>query len=203
MELLTTNSPTILDIGCGNSSPTVTKRWIQKCEYHGVDIQHYVMSKSDYSAMNRFFLVTKELDGYEIIPNDYYDAVILNHVIEHAARPVDLLRVAVSKLKRGGVIYIGFPSERSLSLPSAQGTLNFSDDDTHIWFPDFNLIVNTLLSLNVRVLQGGRSKDIVRSLLGLLILPVAYTRKLFAGQLNARGLWYILGFEAFVVGLKK
>src|SRR5579864_6742584 len=80
----------ILDIGCGNSSPTVAKRWQPDCEYHGVDIQEYNQTEADLKAMDRFFLVTADGGGYDKIPDSWYDVVILNHVIEHVREPLQL-----------------------------------------------------------------------------------------------------------------
>lgn len=202
-KLLPPSRALILDIGCGNSSPSVTKRWLPHCTYHGADIQHYRLTEGDIRLLDRFFEVTQDLKGYEHIPADYYDAVILSHVIEHSRVPMELLSVAVTKLKPGGVIYIAFPSKKSLRLPSAEGTLHFCDDETHVWFPDIVQIVNQLLGMNVRILYAGPSTDMVRYLIGVLVLPFAMIKKLITGSLEAKGLCYVLGFEAIVLGRRK
>ena len=52
---LTAPAPRILDIGCGNGSPTVTKRWFPGCHYAGADIQRYKLSDADMAAMDEFY----------------------------------------------------------------------------------------------------------------------------------------------------
>jgi trans-aconitate methyltransferase len=52
---LTVPSPRILGIGCGNGSPTVTKRWFPGCHYAGADIQRYKLSNADVAAMDAYF----------------------------------------------------------------------------------------------------------------------------------------------------
>jgi len=42
----------ILDIGCGNNSPTVTKKWFPGCHYAGADIQRYNNSDADLAAIS-------------------------------------------------------------------------------------------------------------------------------------------------------
>ena len=37
----------------------------------------------------------------------------------------------LKKVKRGGSLYLSFPSAKSLSFPSRIGTLNYYDDITH------------------------------------------------------------------------
>ena len=73
----------ILDIGCGNNSPSVTKRWFPSCHYTGADIQRYNLSGEDDKAMDAFYLLGADGSGYAAIPDGSYDFVILNHVLEH------------------------------------------------------------------------------------------------------------------------
>jgi SAM-dependent methyltransferase len=190
----------ILDIGCGNNSPTTTKRWFPGCHYSGADIQQYNNSQEDMRAMDDFYLLSIDGSGYEAIPDSSYDLVILHHVVEHMNDPASTLKAICSKLKPGGYIWIAFPSLRSLSLPSAAGTLQFCDDPTHVYLPDVREISNILLSNGVRVLHAGRTRDTARQLIGLVVLPMAFLKKMITGTLSAQGLWYILGFEDHVFG---
>ena len=38
-------------------------------------------------------------------------------------------------LKKGGIIYLVTPSEKSIDFPSREGTLNYYDDKTHKYKP--------------------------------------------------------------------
>lgn len=197
---LSANAPRILDIGCGNHSPTTTKRWIEGCHYTGADIAQYFNNEKDIAAMDAFYPLTVDGSGYESIPDNSYDLVILHHVVEHMTNPSEILATICTKLKPGGYIWIAFPSLRSLSLPSASGTLQFCDDPTHVHVPEVREISNVLLANKVKVLHAGRSRDFSRMLIGAMVLPYAFLRKMFTGKLSGRGLWYILGFEDHVFG---
>jgi SAM-dependent methyltransferase len=193
----------ILDIGCGNNSPSTTKHWFPGCHYSGADIAQYQNNDEDLAAIDDFYPLAPDGSGYSAIPDSSYDFVILHHVVEHMTEPAPILAVICSKLKPGGYIWIAFPSLRSLSLPPGEGTLQFCDDPTHVRVPDIREVSNILLANGVKVLHGGRSRDFSRALLGLAILPWALLRRLITGKLSGRGLWYILGFEDHVFGQRK
>src|SRR5579875_3321351 len=103
----------ILDIGCGNGSPSLTKRWFPGCHYAGADIERYNLKDADIAAMDEFFLLGRDGSGYDAIPEASYDFVILNHVIEHMPDPKPVLASLCSKLRPGAHIWIAFPSLRS------------------------------------------------------------------------------------------
>ena len=187
------NNPIILDIGCGNASPSVTKRWLPNSVYHGVDIQNYNLGNEDFLLMDKFWLVTEKFDGYDSIPNEFYDIIILNHVIEHTRYPNKLIDIVTKKIKADGILYLAFPSSESLSLPSAVGTLNFSDDETHVWFPDLTFLVNCLLDNQFKVLGAGRSRNLVRFFIGCFMFLPLQIIKILTGKLYAKGLHYFYG----------
>ena len=189
---------TILDIGCSNDSPEVTKRWFPESTYHGVDI-----TKRSSFSMDLFFHVTpNDFSGYEVIPNSYYDFVILNHVIEHLNNPATLINIVCSKLRPGGLLWIAFPSPASLNFPSGVGTLNFSDDPTHIHVCDVINISNQIIANGLKIIVAGKSRDRLRFFLGLCLYPLAYVTKLLSGRYLVKGLWYLYGFEDRIIAFK-
>jgi SAM-dependent methyltransferase len=163
----------------------------------------YNNTDEDIAAMDSFYPVGIDGSGYSAIPDNSYDFVILNHVVEHMVALEPTLAALCSKLKPGGYIWIAFPSLRSLSLPPAEGTLQFCDDPTHIYLPDIREVSNVLLANGVKVLHAGRSRDFIRTLIGAVILPWALLKKLITGRLSGKGLWYILGFEDHVFGQRR
>jgi 2-polyprenyl-3-methyl-5-hydroxy-6-metoxy-1,4-benzoquinol methylase len=193
----------ILDIGCGNNSPITTKRWFPGSHYSGADIQRYNLNDQDLAAMDTFYLLDSGGENYSSIPDSSFDFIVLHHVVEHMTTPAPILATICSKLKPGGYIWIAFPSLRSLSLPSAEGTLQFCDDPTHVHIPDIREISNVLLANGVKVLHSGRSRSFVREMIGAMLLPWALLRKMITGRLSGKGLWYILGFEDHVFGQRK
>lgn len=200
---LTGPSLRILDIGCGNNSPSTTKHWFPGCHYSGVDIQQYNNNDGDLAAMDAFYLVGTDGSGYSAIPDNSFDLIILHHVVEHMANPEPIQATICTKLKPGGYIWIAFPSLRSLSLPSGEGTLQFCDDSTHVRVPCIRETANVLLANGVAILHAGRSRSFIREVIGAAILPWAMLRRLMTGRLSGKGLWYILGFEDHVLGQRK
>lgn len=192
----------ILDIGCGNNSPSLTKRWFPKARYMGVDIQEYNLSQKDKEVMDDFYHVTDKVAGYREIPNGAFDFIIMNHVIEHMPEYDEILDEICKKLAPGGLLWIAFPSIRSLNLPSAAGTLNFCDDETHVFIPTIAELGNFLLRRGLKIHRAGRSYDFIRFLVGCFFLPIAAISYLAKGEFKARGLWYILNFEARIIVLK-
>jgi SAM-dependent methyltransferase len=197
--------PRVLDIGCGNHSPTLTKRWFPGCYYAGADIQTYNNGDQDLAAIDHFYPVAPDGSGYDSIPDDSFDLVILNHVVEHMADPAPVLAKLCSKLRSGGYIWIAFPSLRSLSLPSScDETLQFCDDSTHIHIPDIREIGNVLLANQVRILHAGHSREgFFTTLADIVKLAKRILKRLFTGQFSGKGMWYLLGFEDHVFGQRR
>jgi SAM-dependent methyltransferase len=202
---ISTPSLRILDVGCGNNSPSVTKRWFPGCHYTGADIQRYNLGAEDDAAMDAFYLLGADGTGYDALPEASYDFVILNHVLEHVKDPARTVAALCSKLKPGGYIWIAFPSLRSLSLPSSEDeTLQFCDDPTHVYLPDVREVANVLLANGVKVLHAGRSREgFFTTLADVFKLLKRLLRKAITGRFSGRGLWYLLGFEDHVLGQRR
>jgi SAM-dependent methyltransferase len=198
-------SPRILDIGCGNGSPSLTKRWFRGCHYAGADIQRYKLSNEDVAAMDEFYQLGADGSGYDAIPEASYDFVILNHVIEHMREPGPIVAMLCRKLKPGGLMWIAFPSQRSLTLPhSVDETLNFYDDPTHVYLPKVGEVADILGANGVNVLHAGRSREGFWTTIGdVAKLGKRAAKWLFTGKFSGRGMWYLLGFEDHVFGQRR
>jgi 2-polyprenyl-3-methyl-5-hydroxy-6-metoxy-1,4-benzoquinol methylase len=194
---------TILDVGCGDHSPTLTKRWFPGSTYHGADIQEYNIDAGDKAAIDRFFPLTTEIESYDAIPENTYDFIILNHVLEHTTCPHEIVKKLCKSLKSGGVFWLAFPSLSTLKFPAGgAGTLHFCDDPTHIRLIDVRDVANDLLAANIKVVWGGRTRTWLRYFMGMVLLPWAYLTRL-TGRMQNRGTWYFLGFEDSVIGVKR
>jgi SAM-dependent methyltransferase len=195
----------ILDVGCGNASFKVTRKWLNVGEYHGVDREYWRGEKGDYEGLDRFFKVDLDHDNLSEIPDDFYDVIIFSHVIEHLWKGHETLRALGRKLREDGVIYVETPSERTLRYPSAEGFLNFYDDPTHTKPYPFPEISKTLSEEGLAILKQGVRRDWKRI---LLLAPPAILYNLFyqlpfKRKLLAAGLWDLLGVAVFVVAQKK
>lgn len=194
----------ILDIGCGNNSPSVTKHWFPSSTYHAADIQEYNLSKVDKPCIDRFFPVTVDYQGYDAIENYSYDFVIVNHVLEHTDNPARLAGIAATKVRPDGILWIAYPSFHSLSLPRGFDgvcTNSFCDDPTHISVVDSIAVCTALVRSGIRIAAAGPSHDPIRMLLGLFLLPMNFIRLIVRGRVG-RGLWYVMGFEDRIIGIR-
>jgi SAM-dependent methyltransferase len=193
---------TMLDVGCGHLSFEIIRHYFPEAKYHGVDKRIQGVTEQ-YEKMDRFFELDLETSRFDEIEDGSYDAIVFSHTIEHLRNGHEVLRQLVRKLRVGGYIYLEFPSERSLYLPSADGTLNFFDDPTHIRFYSIPELANTLLDCNVRVLKAGTARSLARL---FLVTPFSLLYNLYYfprhGRLSTRGLFDVSGFASFLLGVR-
>jgi len=96
----------ILDVGCGNKSPSRTKKFFQKCVYYGIDKEFYNLSKEDIDKIDRFFKKDLDIDDLSDIEDGEFDYVIMSHILEHLKDPYKLVKEVTKKVKPGGYIYM-------------------------------------------------------------------------------------------------
>lgn len=192
----------LLDIGCGNNSPSITTATFPEIEYWGLDKEEYNLSDKDVEILaDKFIKIDLSLQTSllkEKLPYDYYDFIIMGHIVEHLDNGLEIIDILCSKLKTGGGIYIEFPSAKSLSLPSAPGTLNFCDDNTHVRVYTIQEIANVLLKNRFKIIKAGTR----RSLINLFIFPIHIVIKLLQRKPYAVALWDVFGFAEFVYAEK-
>lgn len=192
--------PMILDVGCGNNSAVLTKRYYPRCRYHGID-RPGAHRPGDENAryMERF--VEMDLEGSSLgeFEDGYYDCIILSHVIEHLRTGAELLEGLVHKLRSGGILYIETPHPRSLRFPSMRGTLNFWDDPTHVRIYAPDEMTSLLQGEGIEILRAGTRRSAKR----ILITPLHGIHAIIKhGRLDATLLWDLLGFATVVIGKK-
>jgi len=182
----------LLDVGAGNHSSSLAKRWFPNCHYAGVDRERgYNNDAADFAAMDEFFELDLTQLQFEGIPDASYDAMMLAHVIEHLPNGDEVLRALVRKLKPGGVVYVEFPGPRSLTLPSKKGTLNFHDDDTHVRVFTADEVAGLLRGCGMTILHARTRRDP----LGILFLPLhAWNAKRAHGFVPGGVFWDLFGF---------
>ena len=190
----------ILDIGCGNHSASVTKNYFPESKYYGVDKGTYNNSEHDFKLMTKFYNLDLENDSLEIIPDNFFDVIVMNHVIEHIFNGIEIVESLSKKIKHGGRIYIETPSVKSLSLPSQPGTLNFCDDATHKKIYNLTDIVNVLIKNNFKIIKAGTRRDKV----GIFFSPYFIIKKIIKKEgFSGFSIWDITGFAWFIFAEKR
>jgi SAM-dependent methyltransferase len=162
------NSARVLDVGCGNNSPILTKEILPDCYYVGLDIGDY--NQSNTSLADEYIITTPSLFSQKISEfKSDFDAVISSHNLEHCDDRDGVLTNMLQSVKPGGMLYLAFPSSDSLTFPSRQGTLNYFDDLTHQGFPpDFGKTISTIASSDFEIVYAAsRYQPAIRWLIGL------------------------------------
>ncbi|MBU3662577.1 MAG: class I SAM-dependent methyltransferase, partial [Bacteroidetes bacterium] len=145
----------LLDVGAGSHSATKTKAIFPNCEYHGIDItKNYENDAADFKAMSGFYELDLTALQFDSIPNNYFDVIVMSHIIEHLHNGDKVIEGLLPKLKKGGYIYIEYPGQRSTKLPSMKRTLNFYDDPTHVRIYSVAEVTKVLETNGCEVLRG-------------------------------------------------
>lgn len=194
----------ILDIGCGNYSAIKTKMLFPLCKYYGVDkVINYNISKEDFQNMDKFWLLDLEKSDLKEIPDNFFDVIILSHVIEHVRNGNIVINRLSHKLKPNGIIYIEVPSYHTIFLPSLKKydvTFNFFDDDSHKKLYRKDEIIKILLDNNFSIIKAKIYIKLEKII--LLLFLIAYHFK--KGRLKCLSqLWWIVGWSTYFIAIKK
>jgi SAM-dependent methyltransferase len=191
---------TLLDVGAGSGSPTKTKKFFPNCEYHGIDKGNYRNSENDFAAMHTYYEMDLTELEFSSIPNQYFDVIIMSHVIEHLKNGDDVIKGLIPKLKTGGRIYIEYPGLRSTKLPSMRDTLNFYDDPTHVRVYSVYEVSKLLQESGCNVLKSGTR----RYWPFIALLPLTIVQQTIKhGYLPGGVFWDLLGFAEYVYAVKR
>jgi len=142
----------VLDYGCG-AAP-----YLSYFRAHGVNIAGAEITPAIVTAYQAAGYEVALIDTMERIPfpNGEFDVVYMMQVIEHIARPHDLLKEVRRVLKPGGTLHLAMPNARSVwhRLFGANWVAG--------WFAPFHLFVYS--SGSVRALAEAHQFQIVRQL---------------------------------------
>ena len=190
----------VLDVGCAKSAMK-TKKYFRNCHYYGLDyLDRSQVEEDELGAMEQYYKIDLDKDDLSGLADNFFDAIIMTHTLEHIKNGLSVIEGLGNKLKKNGIVYIEFPSVRSLSLPSMEGTLNFCDDPGHIRIYDIKDIANVLLASKFKIIKAGPRRDLFKSIL----TPLTYLYfKCIKRMPAAVSLWDIRGFADYVLAEKK
>ncbi len=192
----------MLDIGGGSGdSGLEVSTFFPNCQYFCIDmIEEASYFQKAKMTTQKYWKKDLQLLEFDDIPDDYFDAFSITHVIEHLRNGDIVLERILPKIKKGGVIYIEYPNFWSTKLPSLPGTLNFFDDETHVRLYTLPEIYNVLIKCGCIPESGGTRRNWYR----LLCFPVLAPYKLFkTPEYIAYEFWDLLGFADYVFARKK
>ncbi|MFN4083561.1 MAG: class I SAM-dependent methyltransferase [Bacteroidia bacterium] len=191
----------LLDVGAGSHSATKTKSIYPNCNYYGIDItKEYENDDADFKAMSGFYQMDLTALNFAQIPNNFFDVIIMSHIIEHLHNGDKVIEGLLTKLKIGGYIYIEYPGKRSTKLPSMKRTLNFYDDPTHVRIYSINEVCEILTKNNFTVIKAQTR----RYWPYIVLLPITLISETIKyGFVPGGVFWDIAGFAEFVFAQKK
>ncbi len=190
------NSFRLLDIGTGNHSATKTISLFPACEYHGLDISRdYNNDPADFGLMKAFYEMDLTLLNFSALPDNYFDAILVVHVIEHLHNGDEVLKGLIPKLRKGGSMYVEYPGARSKKLPSMKGTLNFNDDSTHVRVYSVKELSALFAANGCTIRSAGTRRSWFYTLATPLRIPLRWAR---GKDVTGNVFWDLLGFAEFV-----
>lgn len=186
----------LLDVGAGNHSASRITGLFPKCEYYGLDMdKSYNNDAGDFNAMKGFYELDLTKLDLSTVPDSYFDGIWMAHVIEHLYNGDEVLPLLIKKLKPGGFFYIEYPGKKSTRLPSMKGTLNFSDDPTHVRLYSVPEIEGIFNRNGCTIMEAGTR----RNWYYIASLPLRFIISLIKkGYVQGNVFWDLLGFAEYV-----
>ena len=199
---LSAPSVKVLDIGCGNHSASTMKKYYPDCKYYGLDLnKNFNNNASDFDAMENFYEIdlNSKPEELDIVPNDFFDCIILSHTIEHLKNGEDILLRLSSKLKKRGILYIETPAPRTLNFPNFKVGLNFYSDPTHIKVYPVSGLEKFLNNNGFSVISLGTRRSLKR----IVFFPFYALGSLVRYKYLSAGVFYdIVGFADYLIAYK-
>jgi predicted SAM-dependent methyltransferase len=155
----------------------------------------YNNSEEDFKLMKAFYELDLTKLNFTSIPDNYFDAILMVHVIEHLHNGDEVVKSLLPKLKSGGYMYMEYPGEKSTRLPSMKGSLNFKDDPTHVRVYSVKELSKVFTENGCTVLKG----SIRRNGWFILAMPFRIIRTWLTGKkLQGNIFWDVLGFAEYL-----
>ena len=129
------NKPKLLDLGCGTGF--VTSAISKKYEKYGLEVgrDSYNFAKKYFNKMH---LGALKKSTYK---NNFFDVILLLHVLEHVKNPIELLETIINILNPAGKLIIGTPNFDSACARRYGKKFRMLNDKTHIsLFSDHKLV---------------------------------------------------------------
>ncbi|MBC7850982.1 MAG: class I SAM-dependent methyltransferase [Chitinophagaceae bacterium] len=187
----------LLDIGTGNSSASKTISLFPNCNYYGLDLsREYNNTPEDFALMKEFYEIDLTKLEFSQLPDNFFDAILIVHVIEHLHNGDEVLKAMLPKLKKGGLMYVEYPGKRSTKLPSMRGTLNYYDDSSHVRIYSLTELSKLFIDNAAQIVSLGTR----RSKFYLVMTPVRMLGRWVRGKaVTGNVFWDLLGFAEYVV----
>jgi 2-polyprenyl-3-methyl-5-hydroxy-6-metoxy-1,4-benzoquinol methylase len=165
-------NPSLLDIGTGTGSLLKLAKLIGILDLTGSDITNVNAKELRKHGI-------KFVDNIELITDQKFDIITVQHVLEHVIDPNRFLRKIHSLLTDDGILYLVIPNEGSLGskfmsflskVKVKKSVYKHLSPDHHLFFFEKKTVINILNKNNFDVLFfGTRAREKKRSFLGKIV----------------------------------
>lgn len=195
----------LLDVGANQGGLAQWRGWNKPdradISMYGVDLARGVHA-GDYAEWE-----SGNLDNaMPSFPGVSFEAIVCSHLIEHIQRPAELIRWMSNRMSPRGRLYLEWPNQTSLDLPSRDELAaagwpvmisNFYDDDTHRRLPPEEDIVAALDAAGLAIVERG-----VIDMGELTDQLIAMGRQLSDPQMTLQGFWSLTHWSRYVIAEK-
>lgn len=110
LKYLPETAKKILDVGCGNGAFASLVKEKNNAEVWGIELMEEE-AKVAIDVLDKVFVGNCE-NHIEGLPDQYFDAIYMNDVLEHLVDPYSVLEILKSKLAPNGVFISSIPNVR-------------------------------------------------------------------------------------------
>lgn len=178
LEFFPPNSKTVLDVGCGQGSFAKQIKDLYHTETWGIEYME-THAKEAGKVLDKVFI--GECERFlEDLPDNYFDAIYFNDVLEHLFDPYDVLEKMKQKLTVKGRIISSLPNIRyhsALKMLVLNRDWKYEDsgvmDHTHVRFFTKKSIERMYKNLGFKILQHkgiNKTRSLKPLLYNLLLL---------------------------------
>jgi SAM-dependent methyltransferase len=178
LKYIPNGSRRILDVGCGNGGfGDIIKQYL-RIEVWGIDVEEkaieFAKEKLDNAILGDFLLSNS-------LPDEYFDVICFNDVLEHMADPYSALKISCKYLSDKGVIIGSVPNVRHISIIrnllinkdweyTAAGIMDFG----HLRFFTMKSLRNALEKLDFEILCLERIKPTEKKLFNIIPISLSW-----------------------------
>lgn len=158
LEFVPLDAKKILDIGCGNGNFGYLLKTKRNAEVWGIE---KVESAVSYAASKLNNVIKGDIERDNIVlPQNYFDCIIFNDVLEHLVEPWNVLKNCANYLRNKGVVVASIPNVRY--LPNIRNLIMKKDwkyanagtlDQSHLRFFTEKSIIDLFCTCGYRVLS--------------------------------------------------
>jgi 2-polyprenyl-3-methyl-5-hydroxy-6-metoxy-1,4-benzoquinol methylase len=158
LKFLPLNAKAVLDVGCANGDFGQSVKKLCKAEVWGIEAKSTAAAVAK-SKLDHFLSGTLE-EVFTELPDNHFDAIYFNDVLEHLVEPEAMLQKLVAKLSPEGVFITSIPNVRyfrNLINLLVKKDWEYEEwgilDRTHLRFFTQKSILNMFQRLNFEVLR--------------------------------------------------